>query len=161
ARAAVDAGCDDPMLLYLYSRSSVGPNDPGGQELIRRARDAARALAASRYPAHRRAIALRVSGSRALYAGGPGDEVRNEAGRDFRAALALIEEGVAGDERNEFWEEFWFDVLRELLGGYRTLGIPAEAAYERIDVGLSRVADAKTLRLLFRGAFWLGYGWEA
>jgi hypothetical protein len=161
ARAAVDAGCDDPMLSYLFGRSSVGPNDPGKEESIRRARDAARALAGSRYPAVRRAIALQISGSHALSASDPGDEVRKEAERDFDAACALLEESAASDGRGEFWEENWLNTLLELTKGYRALGGPAEAAYERVDAGLSRAADAKVLRLLFRGAFWIQYGWEA
>src|SRR5262249_39821565 len=121
AKAAVDAGCDDPMLLYLYSRSSVGPNDPGTREAIRRAKDSAKALAASRYPAIRRAIALQISGSLALSADDPGDEIRKEAERDFDAALALLKESVASDERNEFWEANWSLTLVGLVRGYRTL----------------------------------------
>jgi hypothetical protein len=64
------------MLLYLHSRSSVGPNDPGMPEAIRRAKESAKALAASRYPAIRRAFALQVSGNQALTAGDPDDGVR-------------------------------------------------------------------------------------
>lgn len=161
ASAAVHAGCDDPMLLDLYSRSSVGPNHPGMLEAVRRTRVSARALAASQYPAVRRAFALQVRGHQALSVGAPGDEVRKEAERDFDAALALLGESVASDEHNEFWEAIWLDILREVTRGYRTLGVAAEAAYDRVDAGLSRVADAKVLRLLFRGIFWLNYGWEA
>ncbi len=68
---------------------------------------------------------------------------------------------MASDEHNEFWEANWLDTLLGLTRGYRTLGVSAEAAYERVDAGLSQVADAKVLRLLFRGIFWLEYGWEA
>jgi hypothetical protein len=161
ARAAVDAGCDDPMLLYLYGRSSVGANDPGKPETIRRARAAAQALAASRYPAIRRAIALRVAGDHALSIREPGEAVRKEAKGDFDAALALLEENVASEERNEFWQAIWLDTLLDLTQGYRALGVSAEPAYEWVDAGVSKVADAKVLRLLYRGAFWLGYGWEA
>ncbi len=164
AKAAVDAGCDDPMLLYLYSRSSVGPDDPGKPEAIRRARESAKALAASRYPALRRAVALRVGGDQALSVGDPGDGVRKDAERDFDAALALLGESVASDEHNEFWEAKWSDTLLGLTKGYRALGVPAEDAYGRVDAGLSRIADAtdaKGLRPLFRGIFWFYYGWEA
>ncbi len=161
AKAAVHAGCNDPMLLYLYSRSSVGPNDPGMPEAIRRAKESAKALAASRYPAIRRAVALQVSGDQALSAGNPVEGVRKDAERDFDAALALLGESVASDEHNEFWEANWLDTLLGLTTGYRTLGVSAEAAYGRVDAGLSRVADAKVLRLVFRGIFWFHYGWEA
>jgi hypothetical protein len=163
ARDAIDAGCDDPMVLYLYSRASEESNDPGGLEASRRGRKAADALAASRYPAIRRAVALQKSGNLVLSAGGtdPGDAVRKEAEREFDAALALLDESVSSDERNEFWEASWLNNLLALSQGYRALGVPAEVAYERVDAGLARVAGAKVLRLLFRGEFWLQYGWEA
>src|SRR5262249_19881699 len=120
-------------------------------------------LAASRYPAIRRAIALRKSGEQGLSAGqpDPAAAISIEAGRDFDAALALLADSVAGDERNEFWEAHWLDGLVEVTRGYRTLGIPAEAAYARVDAALAGIADLKVLRLLYRGAFWLSHGWEA
>ncbi len=160
-KAAIDAGCDDPLLLYLHGRSSDGPNDPGKPEAIRRTREAARALAASRYPAIRRAIALEVSGNQALSADDPSDAGRKGAEHDLDAALTLLGESAAGDDRNELWHMIWLDVLLKLNRGYRTLGLPGEAAYRRVDAGVARVADAKVLRLLFRGVFWLHYGWEA
>jgi hypothetical protein len=159
--AAVEAGCDDPMLAYLYARASVRANYPGLEEAIRRARVAAQGLAASRYPAFRRAVALRFSGQKLLSGRKLGDANREEAERNFDAALALLEESVASDEHNEFWEANWLNTLLEVTRGYRTLGVPAEAAYERVDAGLARVADAKVLRLVYRGNFWFGYGWEA
>lgn len=161
ARAAVDAGCDDSMLAYVYARTSDGANDPGPEEALRRARVAAQGLAASRYPAYRRAVALRLSGGLALSGSNPGKARLKEAGRDIDAALALLEESVASDEHNAFWEAGWLDTLTALTRCYRTLGIPAEDAYKRVDDGLARVAGAKVLRLIYRGEFWFGYGWEA
>lgn len=107
ARAAVDAGCDDPIVAYLYARTSVGANDPGPEEALRRARAAAQGLAASRYPAFRRATALRSSIGVALYGKDPTDADREQARRDLDAMLALLEESVASDEHNEFWEKSW------------------------------------------------------
>jgi|GEM_PF-6944480 len=161
AKAAVDAGCDDPMLTYLYARTSFGANYPGPEEALRRARVAAQGLAASRYPAVRRALALVIGGAMALSGGNTGDENRKEAESAFDAALALIEESVAKDEHNEFWEANWLYTLLELTRGYRTLGVAAKAAYERVDAGLAKVDGAKVLRLIHRGKFWHGYGWEA
>jgi hypothetical protein len=161
AKAAVEAGCDDPMLLYVYARTSVGANYPGPKEARRRAQAAARGLATSRYPAFRRAVALRFSGMEALAGRNVGNANRKEAERDFDAALALLEESVASDEHNEFWEANWLDTLIEVTRGFRTLDVPAEAAYERVDAGLARVSGAKFLRLIYRGSFWFGYGWEA
>src|SRR4029077_1506910 len=54
AQTAIDAGCDDPLLVYLYNRSLVGPKYPGPEEVIRRIKASAKALAASHYPVIRR-----------------------------------------------------------------------------------------------------------
>jgi hypothetical protein len=161
AKAAVDAGCVDPMVFYLYARTSIGANDPGPQEARRRARVAAEGLATSQYPAFRRAVALRFSGESALSATNRENPDREQAEHDFASALALLEESVAGDEDNEFWEESWFNTLMEVTRGRRSLGVTAEAAYKRVDGELARVPGAKFLRLLYRGGFWFGYGWEA
>ena len=38
AKKAVEAGCNDPMILYLYARSSVGPYYPKPEEYTRASR---------------------------------------------------------------------------------------------------------------------------
>lgn len=159
ARAAVEAGCDDPMIAYLYARASIRANHPGPEEALRRAKVAAQGLAASRYPALRRAVAMEIYGGMVL---SREEADRKAAEGEYDAALALLEESVAIDERNEFWEASWLGTLKELTGGYRRLGVPAKAAYERVDAGLDRAGDgAKFLRLLYRGDFWLRHGWDA
>ncbi|WP_074309916.1 hypothetical protein [Singulisphaera sp. GP187] len=159
AKAAIAAGCDDPYLVYLDHRSSVGPHDPGEQEMIRRMKVAARGLAASRYPAFRRAMALQVAGTYGLISNAAG--ARKEAERDFDASLALLPESIAEDERNEFWEARWFENLSSLIAGYRGLDIAAPAAYERVDAKLAQIPELTVLRLQLRGYFWFHYGWEA
>jgi hypothetical protein len=161
AKAAVDAGCDDPLIRYFYSRSPVGPNQLGVNDALRRSREVDKALAASRYPAIRRMAALKTGATYMLWFKDPSDEVKKEVEGNFDAALALLDESVATDERNEFWEERWFDSLMELIRGYRTLGIAAPAAYQRVDARLAKLPEVKVLRLLVRGQFWYHYGWEA
>jgi hypothetical protein len=161
AKAAVDAGCDDPLLVYLYNRSLVGPDYPGDEEMTRRMRASAASLAASRYPAFRRAIARELAGTQALSAKAPDGASREQAERDFDAALALLPESVATDERNEFYEDRWLDALDRIIKGYRKLGVAAPAAYERVDARLAKHPELEVLRLHLRGKFWLAYGWEA
>ena len=161
AQAAIDAGCDDPFLVYLYNRSLSGPKHPGPEEMIRRMKAVAKALAASRYPAVRRAFALELAGDYGLSVKTPDEQTRKEAERNYDAALALLAESVANDERNEFWEALWFDTLRQIITGYRRLGLAAPAAYERVDAALSKLPQVKALRFLLRGNFWISYGWEA
>ena len=63
AKAAVDAGCDDPLLIYLFHRSALGKEYPGQEESTRRMKAAAKALSTSRYPVFRRATRLELAGS--------------------------------------------------------------------------------------------------
>ena len=42
AKKAVDAGCDDPLILYLYARTSVGKDFPGDDEYDRRLEESLR-----------------------------------------------------------------------------------------------------------------------
>jgi hypothetical protein len=161
SKAAIDAGCDDPFMLYLYARSSVGPNYPGDEASLSRLKAAAKALAASRYPVFRRAVSLDLAGSEALSAKVPTDAAREQAERDFDTALALLPESVATDERNSFWENIWFDTFVSIIRGYRQLGVDAVAAYERVDATLAKLPELKVLRLQLRGFFWHTYGWEA
>ncbi len=160
-KAAVDAGCDDPLVRYAYARASVGPDYPGPAEYLRRAESSCKALAARRYPAFRRARAIELACTLSLGNKAPDEAAREAASREFDAALALLGESVATDERNVFWEDRWFDILRNLITGYRTLGMDAVAAYQRVDAGLAKRAELEVLRLQIRGAFWMNYGWEA
>jgi hypothetical protein len=161
AKAAVDAGCDDPLVRYLHIRFEVGPERAGVAEAIRRRGEIAKALAASRYPAYRRMAALKLDAGYMLSLENPGDEVKKEAERKLDAALALLDESAADDGRDEFWELGWLGSLAELIRGYRTLGLTGPEAYQRVDARLARLPELKVLRLLVRGHFWHRYGWEA
>jgi hypothetical protein len=161
AGAALDAGCDDPLIVNLHDRSSLIANHTEAAEMIRRVRSSAKALAASRYPAFRRAGALELAGISMLTLAKPDDASRKEAEADLDAALALFPESFAKDERGEFWEARWYDSFNRLIAGYRTLGLDPADAYERVDAGIAKVAEMKALRLKVRGTFWYDYGCEA
>jgi hypothetical protein len=161
AKAAVAAGCDDPLLVYLYSRSAYGKDYPGPEETIRRVKAAGKALSASRYPAIRRAIALQLAGTHGLDGKNPSDAAKKEAEADFDASLALLPASIKDDEHTEFWEDRWLDTINDLVRGYRALGMAPLAAYKRVDDELAKVPEFKVPRLQYRGKFWLHYGWEA
>jgi hypothetical protein len=153
AKTAVDAGCDDTMVVYLSNRFAFGPDHPGEKEAIRRMKASAKALAASQYPAIRRAMTLQVAGDYAIGGKESGEETRKEAEHDYDAALALLPTSVATDERNEFWEDRWLDTFNSLIQGYRALGIDAQTAYGRVDAALAKIPGLKGLRLQLRGFF--------
>ena len=47
AKKAVEAGCDDPLILYVYARSPVDTSFPGDAEYNRRAQAAADTMSVS------------------------------------------------------------------------------------------------------------------
>ena len=106
SKAAVDAGCDDPLVVCLLNRSARGKNYPGQEEMIRRMKVSGKALQASQYPAIRRAIALELAGTHALSVKNPSDADKKEAEAFFDASLALLPESAKSDERNEFCARF-------------------------------------------------------
>ncbi len=161
AKVAIDLGCDDPLLVNIFYRTSGTTKDMTLEELTRRRDEASKNLVASRYPAFRRASTLLAEASQAIAVKNPGDPAKKRAKADFDAALTLLGESVATDERNEFWEDKWFDNLRDLIKGYRNLGDAPEAAYTKVDSALNKLPEIKALRLQVRGAFWFDYGWEA
>ncbi len=157
AQAAIDAGCRDPLIGFLYVRTQPRKNDAQ----IRRFKEAIKAFAASHYPAWRRASALTISVPGKLQPGAEGDAFRKEAQAAFDGALALVRESVATDDRNEFWELMTFNTLLSILRANRWLGMDGPAALNKVDAELAKYPELKGLRLYFRGNAWFHYGWEA
>jgi hypothetical protein len=86
-KRAVNAGCDDPLILYLYARLSIGRNDVGpNEELEKRQITAATAMQQSRYPPFRRALALSKTGLLILEGKNLSSEARTQAGLLLDAA---------------------------------------------------------------------------
>lgn len=158
-KAAIDAGCDDPLVVSIYERSVTGAESE--REMIRRKKAAYTALVESRYPARRRASALEGRASVVLTQRGRDVAASDSAKADIDAALALLAESAREEEPNRFWEEWWFEYLNDFIADYRKLGIDPPKALERVDVVLAKVPEAKAIRLPLRGKFWLDYGWEA
>jgi hypothetical protein len=161
AKAAMDAGCDDPLVANLYARTSNSLTGLGKENLIRLRRDATQAYAASRYPAFRRAGSLETLASGLMNGKLRNDAARKEIETTLDASLALLPEGAKSDEHNGFWVDKWHDTIISIIKDYRELGVAAEAAYERVDAKMANIPELEELRLLVRGTFWFHYGWEA
>jgi hypothetical protein len=161
AKVAIDAGCDDPLLVNIFYRTSSATKDQPIDELIRRRDASIKIYATSHYPAFRRASALQASTSQAIAGQNASEAARKRAEADFAAVLALLPDSVATDEQNQFWEDKWFDIMIELIKGYRKIGDAPQAAYEKVDAELVKHPEIKALRLQVRGEFWRKFGWEA
>jgi hypothetical protein len=97
AKAAIDAGCDDPLVAIIYAQTSNARADLGRENLNRLRRDATRAYGASRYPAFRRAGSLETFASGLMSVETPDDAVRKEIEADLDASLALLADGAKSD----------------------------------------------------------------
>jgi hypothetical protein len=160
AEKAVTAGCDDPLILYAYARTSVGSHYPGSNEYQRRLSTAAAALERSEYPAFRRAVALHAAGWRLAVRSEATPETRKEASRLLDAALALLPESLAKDERSPELESIWHELAWKTLVASTRLGIDSQAAFDQLDAKLAKIPDAKALRLQVRGVFFIDYAWQ-
>ncbi len=148
AKAAIDAGCDDPILMYLYNRVSGRAGlscSPRGDHSTDSSLSQGGSRA-SRYPAFRRAVALELAGSYTL---SPKiRERRVQKGGRARTStplLALLPESAGGDEHNEFWETNWLSTLIDLIaGGYRrSSASPRRRRSSEVDAPLAKLPEVK------------------
>jgi hypothetical protein len=160
-KRAIDAGCDDPLILYLYARSSYRPNYPGPEELERRYAMAAAALDGSAYPPFDRARAWYEVGKSRLARKELTEEARKVASRAFDAALAMLSKTADGDARDLDADFGWFDLLDDVIKGYRRLDEDRQAAFDRVDAVLAKIPALKTTRLQLKGQFLIHYAWDA
>lgn len=159
AKKAVDDGCDDPMVLYLYARSSVGPLAPDKAEHSRRLQKAADALTASTYSPFRRAMAIEVMAGFTFNE--HGREERADLERRLDAELDLVPASAKEDPRGYDWEDLWFQSVTANMETRYALSGDFKAAYEAVDAKLAKVEGIDILRLMVRGYYHLMSGWRA
>ena len=157
ARKAVAAGCDDPMVLYLYARSSVGPGAPDAEEYARRMQAAADAMSGCGYSPFRRAVAAMKAAELRAWKADITPEGRREVERSVDAALDLLPACAAEDARFEDR----YNLVNSAIATYRKLGGDYKAAFDRVDARLAKFPGIEALRLAVRGNFQLQWGWEA
>jgi hypothetical protein len=161
AKQALDAGCDDPLVLYLYARTSTPAGHAGPQEADRRYTAAAVAMQRSAYPPFRRFSALKMAGITKATREGATPEEREEAVRQLDAALDLLSRSVAEDEHNLDTENLWYELPRAAIAVRQKRGEGHKAAYDEVDAILAKSPSLEVIRLQVRGDFFINYAWEA
>ena len=161
AKQAVDAGCDDALILYLFARSSYNPNYPGEKELERRYVAAAAGMERSAYPPLRRSTALVKAAVAKASRKDLSPEDRKEIVRLLDAALALLPKSLKEDERNYETRNLQFELPMDVVETLRKLDGNYQAAFDHVDAVLAKTPALKAIRLLTRGDFLIRYGWEA
>jgi hypothetical protein len=121
ANQAVEAGCRDPLILYVYARTSLAPDFPGPAEYSKRLQAASVAMAASDYSPFRRELAIRTALENKM-----SDPTKftstNRRGlaQELDVVFDLLRRSAAEDQRTADWDERWFDetVRRSGCTGY-------------------------------------------
>lgn len=161
ARAAIRAGCNDPLIYYIYARSSYVPHYPGEEELEQRYMAAANALEESKYPPFRRLIAFSKAAHYALNKAEHSIEKRSQAERFLKAALNMLVLSAEQDEHNQNLENVWTEYAQSILNGYKRLLHRRRDAFDHVDARLAQVAALKVVRLKLRAEFMIHWGWDA
>jgi len=161
AKNAVDAGCRDPLILYLYARTSVGKFFPKIDEYNQRVQTAADALASSRYSPYRRAVAMRLATQKKASKQNLTTAERSELKKQLDVTVDLLTQSVAEDPRNEDWENGWYVVLNDVIAVHRQLGSDYKQAFDLVDARLAKIKGIDPLRLTVKGNFFMQWGWEA
>ena len=160
-KKAIDAGCNDPLILYLNARTSVGTHFPGLPQYYKLLREAAVAMSASQYSPYRKAVAeeaaIRLGASKANLS----EKERLEVEKRLDAIIDLLAESVAEDPRNQDWESGWFEKINAVIAWHRKLGGDYKAAFDRVDARLAKIKGIEALRLTVKGFFLVTWAWEA
>jgi hypothetical protein len=161
AKKAVNAGCDDPLILYVYFRSPVDTSFPGQGEYNRRAQAAADTMSVSAYPPYRRAVAMSFAMELKASKEKPTPDERSEAERGLDAVLDLLPGSIAEDTRNQDWEDGWYSTINSVIESHRHLTGDYKAAFDRVDAKLAKITGIEALRLTLKGYFQNHWAWEA
>ena len=160
-KKAIAAGCNDPMILYLYARTTEGKAYPGPEAYEKRFRDAGKAMAASRYAPSRRALAIIKAAEFLCWKEGISAEQRREAERQLDAALDLLPASVTEEQRNYDWENNWYNSANAALYAHKQLSKDLAGAHAKVDAKLAKVKGAEFLRFALQGNILIAQGWEA
>ena len=145
-RKALDAGCDDPFVLYLEARTM---SDAGADytEVSEHMRRAAEAMAPSNYDAARKMLAL----YRCYQYLPDSDACRPDA------ILKLATEAGKLQDTPANWIEETLDGLMKSL----TASLGREAAFNKIAPAYEQALPGRAAPLLFKGRFYIEWAWDA
>jgi hypothetical protein len=154
-REAVEAGCEDPMVVYLNALYHPFRGDPAktaGVEL-----KAAEAVYAGNYPAVQKLQAALNSHSRAAsLPGEDGDKVR----ATWRARFLSQVETVVG-LRDKLAESELISLVELFESHERSAGVDAEAVHKDVMTAAERGQESAYVRGVLNGQFYVRTAWLA
>ncbi|HZZ81839.1 MAG TPA: hypothetical protein VFE62_25285, partial [Gemmataceae bacterium] len=156
-RKALDAGCNDALMLYFHYRFA-SPNT-ADEELEAGFVKATKALCASEYPYFRRTPAFLMAEKQKLKrAGDP--RVKPETLKLVNDRLHLIVLSAGEDQRCEDLEGSWFENARAAYTTYTQLGYGPRQSWRFVDQLLADEPNLEATRYHLRGWCHLQWGME-
>ena len=158
-KQAVDAGCDDPLIVFNNVRYNVlGPNKSSDKPLA----EAVDRLLKSKYPSVRKATALYISAARKSARAKTDPKAAQESIGEVDRALSLLSRSFAEDGAGTPLEHVWLENLQKNVTPIlKVTQGNSKGVYDHVDTALVKVPAARTLRLIYRGIFYKEYAWEA
>lgn len=162
ARRAVEAGCDDPMVLFVYARSSAGKNKPGEVELLARYEKAARALDQSAYPADRKYRAwIEYAYCLAIGQGKRPPETIDGIRKAVDRAMEWMIESAASPNYLVQNRAGWFKAGTDILTLYRVLEWSNDSTLEFVGNKFANTPELVKVCDLLRAKTLIDAGWKA
>ncbi len=160
ARRAVEAGCDDAQILYIYATNSWTDKQVDAAERKKRMASSVAAFEKSAYSPVRRGVIL-MQFALSMMNDKITPEGREEADRLLELALSLIAPSIKEDGRGGEAERTRNSLAWDIITGQKFLLKDSEAAFRKVDAALAKSPDLRVLRLQIEGQFFTDYAWEA
>jgi phage FluMu protein Com len=156
---AIQARCDDPMILYLHARSLRIDDGLSAEEIVQSYVSAAEALRDSKYSAYHRLTALRTAASALRLIKTP--EMQDKGRKLLVDALAAYAAAAREASADDALRIRLADEGRALQTTAQIHGDDSLVAFTRVDDALKPIAEAEGLRQKMKGDFLISYAWEA
>lgn len=162
AKKLVATGCQDPLILYVFARSQPKAGTKWSTAEIDHFRWAAMAMQRSAYPPLRRIAAMKHLANALLEARTTSVVEFSEARAWLTAALEILPQSVAEDERIRDVDHQQLDLTLDVLDAFKRIDrTDLATSYQRVDDLLVKHPSLEIIRLKLRGAFFITHAWEA
>jgi hypothetical protein len=162
---AIEAGCDDPLVLYLEARTLDQTPDPDLATLDRLYRMAAESMKTSEYPANRKCLAfMRYFGFKLRFdqqGDRPPAEVQeaNQILNHLLAASVSLWPNVPRQEGIPV--RFVMEVADEIMSAMDLDQAHRRAAFGSLYPSLAAAMPNSPIPLVFKGDFYIRWAWDA
>jgi hypothetical protein len=156
-KAAVDAGCGDPLVRYYYGLRGLQTKKLPMEDAIMYLEQATRRFDASKYPAFLRLYGHMRFVSYAVLPTCPASISAQRKQESWNKALSLIGEFVREDPARAYLDE----VPVQLVASGKQLLRDTGKAFDRVDAAMNKALPESAVVRNFEAGFYIDWAWEA